>query len=297
MAPTVRYSTFTSYESHVKRHVIPALGDLELDQIRPQQLNAFYASRTAAGLSAGTVRRIHATLRRALRDAVRWGEIGDNPAAGSDPPRVGEIAKFSTWEPEHVRAFLEAVIGDELEALWVVLATTGLRRGEALGLKWRDVDLARGTVAIRQTVIELGGRATTSTPKTARGRRVVAIDPYTIDKLRRHTGGSHSDGWVFGNNEGDVLPPGSISRRFQAIVATAGLPRIRLHDLRHTHGTLALRAGVHPKIVSERLGHATVAFTLDVYSHSIPHLQEEAAVKVAALVVPADPASGSDRSS
>jgi integrase len=288
IAQTVRPSTRTSYEGHVKGHIIPSLGRVRLDRVTPRGLNRLYADRAAAGLSPATIRRIHATLHRALRDAVRWGDAIENPAARSDPPRTSSGDDLVTWAPEDVAAFLDSVVGDALEPLWVVLAMTGMRRGEALGLKWHDVDLDRAVASIRQTVVEIGGRIETSTPKTARGRRVVALDSFTVDALARlrHPSVTNEDAWVFAGPDGDVPRPSIVSRRFQAIVRRAGLPRIRLHDLRHTHATLALRAGVHPKIVSERLGHATVAFTLDVYSHAVPHMQAEAAAQVAALVMP-----------
>lgn len=143
IAPTVRPSTRVSYEGHVTLHIVPALGHIRLDRLRPHDLNRLYAERAAAGLSPATIRRIHATLHRALRDAVRWGDATENPAAGGDPPRTTPGHDLATWAPAEVAAFLEAVEGDELEALWVVLVMTGMRRGEALGLKWHDVDLGR----------------------------------------------------------------------------------------------------------------------------------------------------------
>ena len=261
IAQTVRPSTRTSYEGHVKGHIIPSLGRVRLDRVTPRGLNRLYADRAAAGLSPATIRRIHATLHRALRDAVRWGDAIENPAARSDPPRTSSGDDLVTWAPEDVAAFLDSVVGDALEPLWVVLAMTGMRRGEALGLKWHDVDLDRAVASIRQTVVEIGGRIETSTPKTARGRRVVALDSFTVDALARRTMAWNLRDTMLGRGTSPSGPA-------------------------NTHATLALRAGVHPKIVSERLGHATVAFTLDVYSHAVPHMQAEAAAQVAALVMP-----------
>ena len=146
---TVRPSTRVSYEGHVRLHIAPSLGHVRLDRLRPSHLNRLYAELRSAGLSPSTIRRIHATLHCALRDAVRWGEVAENVAAKSDPPRLCAAHDLPAWAPEDVAAFLRMVQGDELEALWVVLAMTGMRRGEALGLKWRDVDLEQAVVRNR----------------------------------------------------------------------------------------------------------------------------------------------------
>ena len=182
---------------------------------------------------------------------------------------------------------------DRLYALWHTLAMTGLRRGEALGLRWEDVDLEAGRLCVRRAHVPSGREVVVSEPKTARGRRVVALDPETVTVLKgqaaRQLQEQRDAGWtetglVFTNEEGQALHPWVTSRCFRKAVKEAMLPAIRLHDLRHTHATLALQAGIHPKVVSERLGHATVSITLDTYSHAIPAMQEEAAALIAGLV-------------
>lgn len=278
---SVRPSTFVGYRSHVMRHIVPALGAVRLTDLDATMINRLYASMLSEGLRPATARRVHATLHRAMADAVRWGLRPDNPVARSDPPRTGRPLELRTWSAAELRTFLTHVPGDGWFPLWFLLATTGMRRGEALGLRWVDVDLERGCLAVRRTVISISGRVAWSEPKSARGRRVVALDPATVEVLRALGPG---EGLVFCRSDGSPLDPTSVSKRFVCLVAGSGLPRIRLHDLRHTHATLALEAGVNPKIVSERLGHATVAFTLDVYSHALQHLQREAADRVAALV-------------
>jgi integrase len=286
---TVRPTTHLGYRGHVERHINPVLGRRSLEAIDPRAINALYAELLASGLSPATVRRVHATLHRALRDAVRWGHLEINPAGRADPPRVRADgnALMRTWEPAQLKAFLRHVRRDELYPLWLTLAMTGMRRGEALGLRWVDVDVRARSLAIRQTIVAVGADVMISSPKTARGRRVVALDATTARCLgdrrrRRRASGAEL---VFGGPDGGPLNPCWVSKRFVGLVRASGLPRIRLHDLRHTHATLALRAGIHPKIVSERLGHSTVAFTLDVYSHTVAHLQKEAATRVAALVL------------
>ncbi len=238
---------------------------------------------------------MHAVLHRALKDAVRWGRLSRNPIEAADPPRVnGSGHEMRTWSAEQLAAFLAATKDDRLHALWHLLALTGLRRGEALALTWDDVDLEAGSLSVRRALIPNGREVVVCEPKTARGRRVVALDPQTIEVLKGQAARqlveqakakSWTDtGLIFTREDGEALHPEVVSRFFRQAVKRAALPTIRLHDLRHTHATLALRAGIHPKVVSERLGHATVSITLDTYSHAIPAMQEEAATRIAELV-------------
>jgi integrase len=229
------------------------------------------------------VRRIHATVHRALRDAVRWGHLEVNPADRCDPPRP-RVHEARCWSPEELRAFLEAVQNDELQVLWHFLAMTCVRRGEALGLRWKDVDLRGGRAAITESIIIVGGVVQPSQPRTRRARRVIALDGLTVRPLAEHSQQSGRHALVFCRKDGSPLNPGAVTRRFARLVRGAGLPPIRLHDLRHTHATMALRAGIHPKVVSKRLGHATVVITLDLYSHASESLQAEAAARVAQVV-------------
>jgi len=294
---TIRTSTYLSYESHLRNHICPHVGDKRLDRVDGSTLNGLYAillergRRNGTGLSPSTVRRVHATLHRALRDAVRWALLNKNPADSADPPklRANRKVEFSTWSAEELTTFLTHVRGEKLYPLWMLLATTGMRRGEVLGLRWCDVDLERAEAAVRQTVVSHNYKIDISEPKTARGRRVVALDEHTTAELRSYRDRERpllETELLFHYRTGNPINPIDVSKGFVELSRRAGLPRIRLHDLRHTHATLALQAGVHPKIVSERLGHSTISFTLDVYSHAIPHLQKEAAGQIASLLFP-----------
>jgi integrase len=172
---------------------------------------------------------------------------------------------------------------------------TGMRRGEAIGLRWSDVDLENARLAVRRALIPINRDVVVSEPKTAKGRRVIALDPGTVEVLQAQAVRQVDEqtrageawvetGLVFTQESGEALDPESVSRYFRQAVKLSMLPSIRLHDLRHTHATLALQAGIHPKVVSERLGHATISITLDTYSHAIPALQEAAAALIAGLV-------------
>jgi integrase len=202
---------------------------------------------------------------------------------------------MKTWTAEELRTFLKALADSRLEAAYTLAATTGMRRGEVLGLRWQDIDFDRKRLAVRQTVLCVNYQIIFGTPKTAKGRRSITLDVVTLAALQAHRrrqiaekgelGSAYLDNdLVFAKLNGSPLNPDYFSQYFDRTVARLALPRIRLHDLRHTHATLGLAAGIYPKVMSERLGHATVAFTQDVYMHTIPRLEEEAADQMASLI-------------
>jgi integrase len=301
--PTIRPSTHYSSSRNLQLHVLPQLGSVQLRRIDAGILNGLYAALLAdgrkdhagGGLSPRTVRYVHTILHRALKDAVKWGRLARNPADAADPPKAAESRPESTtWTADQLRTFLERTRGSRYWAAYLLLATTGLRRGECLGLRWQDFDLDAGRASIRQTVIAIRHTVMLGTPKTAKGRRTVTLDSGTVAALREHRRGQAAErllmgaGWtdndlVFCHPDGTMLHPERFSRGFTEWVQKIGLPRIRLHDLRHGWATLALQAGVHPKVVQERLGHANIAITLDTYSHVVAGLHEDAAEQVAAL--------------
>ncbi|MDQ3784417.1 MAG: site-specific integrase [Actinomycetota bacterium] len=305
---TIRPATLHSYERNLRLHVTPYIGALPLPKIDAGVLNGLYARLLKdgrrdrqGGLSPRTVRYVHTILHRALKDGTKWGRIARNPADAANAPRAAANAapEMTTWTAGELRIFLEQNAEDRLYAAWLLLATTGMRRGEALGLRWADLDFETGRAAIRQTVVMVGKEVIFGTPKTAKGRRVIALDTATVAGLRAHRARQLEErlligaGWqdlglAFSKVTGEPLHPDRFSREFDRRVKRSGLPRIRLHDLRHTWATLALQAGVHPKVVQERLGHSAVGITLDVYSHAIPAMQADAAEKVAGLVLDAE---------
>ena len=301
---TVRPTTYRSYVQHVQFHIVPHIGSLRLEKVSGATLNALYAKLAAEGkldgkrgLAPRTVHHVHVCLHRACKDAVRWGRLPRNPVDAADPPRVAGPGgrEMKTWSAAQVRAFLEATKDDRLYPLWRLFCLTGMRRGEVLGVRWDDLDLEAGRLSVRRSLIPLGEEVIVSEPKTARGRRSIALDADTVEVLKlqaarqlveqQESGDAWIDsGYLCTKEDGQPYHPEVVSRRFRQAVKRAMLPMIRPHDLRHTHATLALQAGIHPKVVSERLGHASISITLDTYSHAIPALQEEAAGRIAELI-------------
>ena len=304
--PTVRPSTMHSYRRNITLHVSPRVGSLRLANLDAVMLNGLYADllsnghkSRAGGLAPKTVRYIHVILHRALKDAVRWKRLTVNPCDSADPPKASASTQpeMTTWSADMLADFLARSrgYGDRYFAAWHLLATTGLRRGELLGLRWSDVDLDAGRASIRQTVIAVKHDVSFGTPKTAKGRRQIALDPGSVAVLRDHRKRQLEQrvllgsGWrdhdlLFTCVDGSPVHPERFSREFDRRIARWSLPRIRLHDLRHTWATLALQSGIHPKVVSERLGHAGIGITLDVYSHVTPDMQADAALVVAGLL-------------
>jgi integrase len=293
----------TSAAVEERAAVFCRVGAVRLAEVSPMHLRSLQTELLRdgrvdgkGGLAPRSVAACRRVLSQALKDAVRWGLLIRNPMDAVDPPRVVD-AEMVTWSDTQARAFLDAVAGDRLYAMWVLFLTTGVRRGELAGLRWDDVELDRATMAIVRNRVSAGrGKAvSTHQPKTRRGRRNVALDVTSVEVLRRHRpvqleermrlGPAWVDsGYVFCGVDGAALHPDTITASFKSIIGNLDVPQIRLHDLRHTSATLALKAGIHPKVVSERFGHATVSITLDLYSHVLDGMQAEAAEQIGAVV-------------
>lgn len=294
----LRERTVADYREILSRYVRPSLGAKRLDRLHPLDVQGMIRDLEARGLSPRTIRYAHSVLSGALRQAVRWRMIASNPCGLVDLPRR-RPREMRALTPEEADAFRAAIAGTRFEALFLVLLATGIRPGEALGLCWDAVDLEAGRLAIRRTLArrKKGEEWRLEEPKTAKSRRVVPLPRPVVAALRSHRaaqakermalGAAYGErGLVFANEAGDPIDHRSIVRcHFKPALRRAELPQtIRLYDLRHSYASLALAAGAHVKVVSERLGHASTTMTLDVYSHVLPSMESDATERVEALL-------------
>jgi integrase len=290
VSDTVKATTFERYEQIVRIHLKPALGRVKLKALTPAHVRGLYREKLEAGSSARTVRYIHTTLHKALKQAVMDGLIPRNATEVVKPPQQTR-EEMRPLTPEQAKLLLRAAheAEDRLEALYVLAIHTGLRQGELLGLKWDDVDLEGGSLQVRRTLTITKDGPVFTTPKTAGSRRSVKLTSKATEALRSHlerqlgeidrVGSLWSEnGLIFASVTGDPLDRRAVTTlKFKPLLKHAGLPEIRFHDLRHTCATLLLTRNVNPKIVSEMLGHATIAITLDTYSHVLPNMRDQAA--------------------
>ncbi|MED0676944.1 tyrosine-type recombinase/integrase [Aneurinibacillus thermoaerophilus] len=284
----VRPGTWKSYRWLVNR-MVEHIGKVKLADLKPQHLQKMYnqLQKGERPLSARSVLHAHLVIQEALDRAMKWGMIHRNVAEAVDAPRPKKV-EMSVWNAEQIRQFLEVAKEDRHYIAFLLAITTGMRKGEILGLRWKDIDLEQGTLSVRQTFTRAEKGHDFQEPKSSSGLRSIALSPGTIEALRAHkiqqskeklkAGSLYQDiGMVVATSIGTPVLSRNLDRTWFRLMKKAGVPRIRFHDLRHTHATLMLKQGVHPKIVSERLGHANIGITLDTYSHVLPGLQEAAA--------------------
>jgi len=293
LAPT----TAALYRTLMEAYVIPRIGGRRLDDLSPADLTHLYADLLASGgrgdkpLAPKTVRHVATTLRKALADAVEGRHLAYNPAKAAKAPKVAPTKDPKAWKPEEVVAFLDHVAGDRLEALWILAATTGMRRGELLGLRWADLDLDKLELRVRQTLVTYGKLRLFKEPKSDASRRTIPLDHRAVAALKAHrkaqtaerlaAGPAYADeGLVFANEIGDPLAPDAISAAFKLHVREAGLPALTIHGLRHTFATIGLDAGVDVLYVAEVLGHSSPNITAAIYEHTRPERKVEAVERI-----------------
>jgi len=286
--PNLSPRGFERYESIARVHLTPSLGNISLTKLQPEHLQKYYTAKLNSGLSARTVRYHHVVLHIALKKAVKWGLIIRNVAHAVDPPRVRNT-EMNTWDEDSIITFLNTGKGTIYYALFHTALFTGMRRSELLALRWKDIDFIYSHISVSRSLHHLNdGSYVFTQPKSAKSQRTIALSPTAILVLKEHHEKQKlerimqgisltDDDLVFSHPDGKPMRPNTVSRAWTVLAVRAGLKVIRFHDARHSHASLMLKQGAHPKIVQERLGHSTISVTLDTYSHVAPGLQEAAA--------------------
>jgi len=291
---SIRRVRSTRDRTSIEPAAVPALGKHLLHKLKPLPIQSYYAEalRTGrrdggGGLKAQTVLHHHRVLRQALGQAVKWQLVAFNPASATEPPRP-DRREMKVLDENNVVQVLKLVRESSIHIEILLAVTTGMRRGEILALRWTDVDFKKATVAVQQSLEQTrAGGLRFKRPKTERSR-VIVLPALVVESLKRHRaeqatrrlqlGPAYKDAdLICCLVDGTPRSPAGLTRAFRDLLADKKLPRVRFHDLRHTHATLLLSQGTHPKVVSERLGHSTIGITLDTYSHVLPSMQEEAA--------------------
>jgi integrase len=292
--PRLREKTCQDYEGMLRRYVRPSLGERLLTALRPLDVQTTYHQMMGRGLSPRTIRYTHAVLRSAMRQALNWRLLLESPVDGLKLPQQSR-REMQALTVEQVRIFLKAALATPHGPALAVAVATEMRPSEYLGLKWQDIDWARQTVHVVRSLRRLNGKWSFADTKRSGSRRPIKLQSWIVDILQalyvaRITATTSNNPFpegidlIFKTVSGEPMNADCLAKHFRAILDLTDLPRIRLYDLRHAAATLALAAGVSPKVVSEQLGHASTAFTLDTYAHVLPHMQDEAATKVGALL-------------
>jgi integrase len=287
--------SFERYRDLIRQHVIPDIGNISLSQLKPEHLQRHYTTKLAAGLSARTIRYHHAVIHKALQTALKWGLILRNPAEAVEAPKPRQT-EMKVWTEYEVSQFLKTAKDSPYYSLFYLALFTGMRRSELLGLQWQDVDLVFCQLSIRRSLHHLkDGSYFEGEPKSEKSKRTIALAPGVILMLKAHQTQNEANAkefdstvkesdYVFCQPDGRPWRPNTITRAWASTAKRAGVPIIRLHDARHTHASLMLKQGVHPKIVQERLGHNSIEMTMNIYSHIMPGLQEAAAKQFEVLI-------------
>jgi len=284
--PKAAPRTYSTYTGVVKRYLAPALGRKVLGKLTAADVQRMTNTLLARNLSPSTVKHALNVLRIALGQAVRWGDLPRNVADLVEAPKT-ERYEVHPLTPAQALVLMDAIKGNRHEALYIVTMTTGLRQGEAFGLRWQDVNLDAGTLTVRHQLQREGGKPQLMPPKSSRSRRTIPLTSFAVDALRRHrihqkeerliAGARWQDvGFVFTNTTGGPLTP-NINGTYQNVLKRANLPHQRFHDLRHTCASLMLAQGVPARVVMETLGHSQISVTLNTYSHVAPELARAAA--------------------
>ncbi len=298
-------STYRGYERNVQRHIIPTLGRIGLRRLRYEQIETLYDTLmhpvVGRGLASKTVYSVHLIIRGALTDAARRGLVSRNVALVARAPRQRALQRTegTALTDVELRQLLRTAAGHRLFPIYWLTAVTGMRRNEVLGLKWPDIDFNKQRLHLNRGLVAVGYEVHQTRGKTKTARRSIDLDATTLTVLSgwrayqaaefAAVGIHNPEQWVFTDGDGEPVHPHAVYEAFRRIVHNAEIPTIRFHDLRHTHGSLLLKEGIPVKVVSERLGHANVAFTMQTYQHLLPGMQADAARTTERLARPVPP--------
>ena len=289
VAPST-YRRYTEFAAHIKSHNI---GKIILPKLKPAHIQGFYSFLLEKNLSKSTVLKIHRMFRLSLKHAVNWQFIISNPADAVTPPRPDKV-EMQVWDIETSKKFLNDIADTPIFIPVLLALQTGMRSGEICGLKWEYVDLSRGFLIVKYALQRINGVLALKEPKTTKSMRTIALMDYTVQALKEHKrkqnkikllmGSAYNDqDFVCAWEDGRPYDPHYLGQKFTKLIKQLGYPKIRFHDLRHTHATMLLQQGINPKIVSERLGHSQISVTLDTYSHVLPNIQKEAVSRMEKL--------------
>lgn len=290
---SINIQTAQVYENYMNNRIIPVLGHVKMSQLTPMLLQNYVSNLKEEGLASATIKKIYNIIKSSLDYAVNMELLPSNPSKKIHLPK-DKKKEMKVWDIYEIKAFLKVASKDRLYPAFHLAITTGMRRGEILGLRWKDVDLDKGILYVRQTLSKDGKRFL-SGAKTESSVRSIKLSNETIAVLRKHKarvareklqlGPDYADyDLVVCTSKGTPVNPENLKRTYERLIEKADVPKIRFHDLRHTHATMLLAQGVHAKVISERLGHSNIKTTLDIYSHVLPNMQEEAANQIDALL-------------
>lgn len=294
-ASNVTLKTQQGYRGIIERYINPALGSIRLQSLTSRQIQGLYGAMQSSGLGTPSIVATHRVLKEALGHAVKWNTINRNAADATSPPRI-KRKSMEMWDVPDINRFLDGAFDDPFYPVYFLAVLTGLRRSELFGLKWDAVDLAASTLQVVRTLQRITNHGLVQgQPKTDRSRRSIDLAPAAVALLHDVRGTQmeqqldygelwESTGFVFTHINGLPMDPDRVSKEFPKLVRAQGLPHLTFHGLRHAHATLALAAGVKPKVVSERLGHSSIAVTMDIYAHCMPGMGAEAALAVERLL-------------
>lgn len=290
---SISIQTANTYEAYLKNRIVPYIGNVQLAQLSPILLQNFVNELKEEGLASSSIKKIYSIVKGALDYAVNMELLPSNPITKIQLPKDSK-KEIVVWDVPEIQSFQKAACLDRLYPAFYLAITTGMRRGEILGVRWKDVDLEKGMLNVRQTLSK-DGRQFLPGAKTSAGIRSIKLSNDTMVLLKKQKtvvakeklsyGPEYEDNdLIICTSKGTPINPENLKRTFQRLIKEANVPSIRLHDLRHTHATMLLASGVNAKVISERLGHTNIKTTLDIYSHVLPSMQEEAANQIDTLL-------------